>query len=906
MKILRLLLLVAFVLPWCSASGADAAPVVPATADEIAYWKKLQTEIIAYRAANGAYAATNFVQFSVAQLNEIMARTEAFLDARDGDAVEALGQDLQEYRQQLMAMLDNALTPLRLVAEGHSTKAGSANFNPQASMMAFARASGQFRTVDGYKGPLHRLHLAIDKRIVAGGGPRFVFFRTLKIGDSSDYEFAAATPAQRDEKFIAASAAVHPSLGAVAQHKFIPYRVAGRLDDEIIGQRDLFLSGVIDLTKQTATMTDEQLEQQLKDLPADAPADVRAQFEFVIALERTQRRDAIAYSVMLENWKAVFSQWLGKADDEALTEGCDDLAISPAGGWAASTADGLTVEARDLQTGAVRFTALSEFPIRGLTVGAGGELYAFTTGGTLRLTPPTAGTAAAFAPVNRVAYQTLVGAIDAAAGRERFVYAWGSAPAIADDGREMLFQANASSRITAVAMDDRGLNALVAYSGLNDSGGGKIRHGFDILTLPESSEELASKSVSSRSFNPAFSAPVNAIALTADAEHVVLTTGRSTFRTIELFHFKDPLKPDITQLALDNQPYTFVGFVGAGDALAVVAGTRQGIIRSWSAKTGELTARYLAPSGPQGIAMAIVGDDLITSSLGSPGLYRWSAADGRLLATLDGDAPQIEAEKLAAELKAEQARRPIIARFLAMRDTEDPAAKVAAARAFLAEDGAALEAAGLKDFVATTIINARVLELEALTDAKKFAEALQLGRQSLEEGLIDGNIYFSILVSARRVKAPDVDKLHDEARAAYPQSSDIIYLCTIHNQEKLSRAGNVDAALKEIDELDVLRPDANHLGMRQTVLFAAADRAYKAGNIQAAINHYVKSLDYCRSKDDQMNILPSIFSLAYEIKNWDLSARVAGAMLELDPNKKNDKQFMDAARYAYQMSQGGK
>jgi hypothetical protein len=36
--------------------------------------------------------------------------------------------------------------------------------------------------------------------------------------------------------------------------------------------------------------------------------------------------------------------------------------------------------------------------------------------------------------------------------------------------------------------------------------------------------------------------------------------------------------------------------------------------------------------------------------------------------------------------------------------------------------------------------------------------------------------------------------------------------------------------------------------------------------------------------------------------------KVAQMMLELDPSKQNDKQFMDAARYAYQMyrKQGGK
>ncbi len=901
MKLLRLLLLVALVAPVLRA--AEPAPK-PATPAEIAYWKNLQADIIAFRAANGAYAARNFMQYSVVQLNDIMSRTEKFLDARDADPVDTLGADLQEYRKQLMAMLDNALTPLRLTAAGHATKAGSANFNPQASMENFLRAHQEFEIVDGYKGPLYKLHREIDLRIAAGGGPRIMFFRSLNLGDSANFEYSATSPAQRNEKFIAASAAIHPALGVLAEHKFLGWRRDGQPTDQILEKREEFIQGVLDINKETAKMSEAQLDQQLAGIPADAPIQDRAMFEFVVALERLKRTDAVGHSVMLENWRAVFAQWLGKADDEGIADGCNDLVVSAGGGWGAFTTDGLNVEARDLKTGAVVFRARSEFPIRGLTLGADGGLFAFTTGGMFRLEPPSGGAEARFQVLNQVSYQMLVGALASASERERYVYAWGAAPAISDDGREMLFKANSSSRITAVAMDAKGLNALVAYSGLNDTGDGRVRWGYDILALPESSQELAEKSVSSRSFNPSFRAPVNAIALTEGAEHVALVTGRGLFGTVELHHFVNPDEPEKSQLALDNQAYAFVGFTGTGENLSVVAGTRNGVVRVWSAKTGDLVARYQVPSGPQGVAMALDGDELVTANLGAPGFFRWSAAAGELLQTLDGDAPKIDPAQLAAELKAEQARRPIVARYLAMRDIQDANEKVAAARKFLAEEGPALEAAGLKEFVAGTVSTTREAELEKLTDAKKFADALKLARECIKEGLNTQTIYFYYLIAARRANAPDADRIHDEAKAAYPQSTDIAYLIHTYRQQQHSRAGNVDAAMKEIDEMDSLRPDeAPHASTRQGVLFDAADRAYKAGNAQAAIQHYMKSLDYCRTKADQLNVLPSIFSLAYSVKNWDLSARVAGAILDLDPNKKNDKQFMDAARYAYQMSQ---
>src|SRR5688572_18684519 len=136
MRFLRFVLLVAFLVPLVSAPAAESPPVVatPATAAEIAYWKQLQAELAEFRAANAAYGTRMFIKFNVSQLNEIMSRTEKFLDARDGDPVDGIGADLVAYRRQLVAMLDATLTPLRLNAQGQGFVAGSANFNPPKAM----------------------------------------------------------------------------------------------------------------------------------------------------------------------------------------------------------------------------------------------------------------------------------------------------------------------------------------------------------------------------------------------------------------------------------------------------------------------------------------------------------------------------------------------------------------------------------------------------------------------------------------------------------------------------------------------------------------------------------------------------------------------------------------------------
>lgn len=912
MKIVRLLLALAILAPVVCLRGADpaAAPAAkPATAAEIAYWKKLQAELAAFRAANAAYATRYFISFKVAQLNDVMARTEKFLDARDGDAVEGLGADLVAYRKQLMAMLDATLTPFRMAAQGHGFAAGSANFNPQKSLMLLSRANAEFEAINGYKYELYRLHLEIDNRIFAGGGPRFLFFRTLNLGDSSDFEYAKSTPAQRDEKFVAASRAIHPSLGATAEKRFLKYRTEGRGPEVIMAKRDEFITGVLEINKKTANMTDEQLAAQEKGIPADSDDSERAMYELVFALERLRRANPIGQSVMLENWKAVFAQWLGKADESAVPDGCNDLAISRKEGWFAFTPDGKNVEARSIKTGDLMYTATSEFPIRGLAFGADSSLYAFTTGGLLRAAPPAGVEKATFSALNNVPYQTLVGALAAADDRERFAYAWGGALALGSEGNEHLFHATSSSVITAVDIDATGRHVVVGYSGKDNTGANKIRLGIDVLDLPESKDELAKNSVNPRAFNPAYQAPVTAVAVGEGAQYVAIATGVETFGTVELYHFVSAEDPVTTQLALDNQSYNFVALTGSGDKTMVVAGTRNGMIRVWSAKTGDLIARYPVPSGPQGVSLALVGSELITASLGAPGIYRWSAADGKLLATLGGDTPAIDAAKVAADLKAEQARRPLIAKYVALPEASDPKARLAAAKKLIETDKADLEASGLLDFVETTVATARVAEIKALGDADKFSEVYQLTKSLLAQGIDTQTTRFYLLGAARRTKAPDTEALFAAALEAYPQSADIRYQHHMYLQDKFSRAGQVDAALKEIDAIDEIRSDgAPHHNLRQSILFAAADLASTAGNQQRALDLYVKSLDYCRTKEDQLNVLPSIFHLAYPLKNWDMCTRVASAMIELDPAKKNDKQFMDAARYAYQMlqQQGGK
>jgi tetratricopeptide (TPR) repeat protein len=894
---------------------ADTTPaketVKPATPAEIAYWKKLQGEIAALRTANAAYQAKNFVELSVAQMNEIMSRLEKFLDAREGDPVDTLGADLQAYRKQLLAMMDNALVPLRLAAKGKGTAAGSANFNPAAAMENLIRANAQFRTVDGFKSELYRLHRAIDQRVMTAGGPHFLFFRSLNLGDSAEFEYAASTPAQRNEKFIAASKAIDPALGVLAEKRFIRYRNDGRLDEEIEAKRDDLLKTIDTLGKQMAEQTEAQLDEQIKGIPADFSPEERALLEAAVNFEKRGRVSPIGASIALQDWQAAFAQWLGKADGLTPPDGCSDLAVSAKEGWFAFTPDGHSVVARSAKTGAVMYTARTEGVIRGLAYSSNASLYAFTTAGLMRLDPPAGTEEGKFVAVNNVKSQTLLGRIAAAPERERFAYAWGAAPAIADKGQESLFKANFASCVTAVTIDAAGKRVVFGYSGQNDTGRSDPRSGFDMLDLPDSSDELAKLSITSHQYVSQFAIPITSIALSPASDYAVIAASLSSFGSVELYDLKKKEDaPDVrTQLALDNQPYNFVRFIGTGEALSVVAGARNGMVRVWSVKTGELTARFQVPAGAQGVALGWSGDALISVNLGAPGIYRWSVTDGKLLDTWDGDAPKLETEKLAAELKAEQARRPFTAKFLALRVIPDAKEKQAAAKKLLETEKDALDATGLRDSVESFLIEARGTEIYDLVKAKKWADALKLGKESVAEGLVNASIYDDMIIAARKAAPGEVTSLIATAVKLYPQSDRLRFQSAYQQQTDLSEAGRVDEAMKAVDEMDSMHPeDRPHHDARFYVLLRGAAFAMKSDNKKLAIEYYTKSLDHAETKSQQLDALRSIFPLAYGLQNWTLAVRAGSAAIELMPELKNDQQYMAALRYAYQLyqKQGGK
>jgi hypothetical protein len=65
------------------------------------------------------------------------------------------------------------------------------------------------------------------------------------------------------------------------------------------------------------------------------------------------------------------------------------------------------------------------------------------------------------------------------------------------------------------------------------------------------------------------------------------------------------------------------------------------------------------------------------------------------------------------------------------------------------------------------------------------------------------------------------------------------------------------------------------------------------------MRHLIAAIDFAKDKPTALNLARNVFSIAYELKDWKTAVQFVNVSLNLEPNLKNDQNFMAAARYAY-------
>lgn len=875
-------------------SPLHAADITPATQAEVNYWRTLQGEIAALRSANSSLDAKYLFQQPLPEINATMARVEDFLDRRDDDPVDDLEADFRSYREQLMAMLDSALNPIR--ASAKLNEAGR-SMNVQERMAQTTRYLANMRLVDEFKPGLARQHEALNARIVAAGGPRIFFFQNLNFGDAAVLSGNKLSPLERDKQFVEESTAIDPGLGALAESKFLVWRRDGRIDQELEAKRDQILNEITTVQKNASKVPTAGLEKELGNLP-EGDASARAIVGAAIRLELVQRQRKAAYALKILDWKSAFARWLGQAtSDTSIWEACRDVVASNDGSRYAYSIDGQTVTVRSTDQNTLVAQTTFDGDVRGLAYGANHKLLVFTTLGLFEWDDQ-----ADESPQmrNPTASPNISGRIATAADRNRSFYVWANLPELAENGKASTFRASGSSSISSLAMDPTGRYIAIGYTGRNNLGtSDEVTVGVNVLALPD---QLGDGSITSNKYNPPYIETVTSIAFDAGATHLAMATNDDGRGTIAIF---DREKGDASRrvFALDNQPYHYITFL-SGDTPRVLAAARNGIVRIWDLATGDLVQRFPVPTGPQGVAVGLVGQTLVSVALGSESIVRWDLNDITQPIAVAGPAPAVDAAAIAAALKTERSLQPTQAKLVAFSaaSTEE---ETKLGRDLLQNHGEQLDLLDRRRTVEYVVGNNLANQIEALYKAKKYTEAVQVGQRAIADGFGTRNVYYELIYALRGTsQMKDATKATETALELFPTSREIRYLYHTQRKDNFTASNEVDAAMKEIDEIGNIYPeDRPNSTMRQGVWLTIASKAHKAGLKQDALNSYIKALDLCRTKEDQLRIIPTVFGVAYELKNWKLAANAANMWLNADPNKKNDQQFLKLARYAYSQSQ---
>lgn len=885
-------------------SAQAPAPAAPAPAEfvskaEIAWWLQLQKDLTDLRAANlraGIRAVP--LEATPDNLSAIASRIEKFLDQRDQDPVADLGADFKAYREGLVKFLDLALTPVTAAAKFKSTVIT----NGEERMLTAFKIHKQVEAIDDYKPKLVKLHDALNRRVIAAGGESRLFFQIIGVGDKPRAAEALDSFEERDAQFIKDAAAIGEVFGDVARGHFVGTRKSHGLTD---GLMEPLIQTLEKFRTEFADAPTDQLREALKTASSlqEAPGKFNLK-RHTLRLDLLRRDDANAYAIAMQEFQGAFQRWLGKADEIVPLGLCRDLALAADGKWFAYAPAESTVVIRDAASGKIRSTFATEGKVRALAGAPGNELMIFTSTGWFTA----AAGAEAPKPELRSSLKSafLEPRLAAAPGGPRVVFGLGVKPGFAQAGHEHTFSVQKlASRITAVATSASGMSLVYGYAGDNLTGTGEPAFGFDVLEYPGDQIELKGDASTSRRFGPPVTAAALSLAMSADGRSVAAAWFGRFGGAVSLDHLAEKDAKQLT-FTVDAEPYHWVQIV-EGKPRRVIAGTRHGNVRVWHAETRELLATFSVPAGPSGAAYGLLGEELISVALGQPGVHRWTIADGALVASYDGEAPKVDATALAARLAAERGAHPARETLLAALDAKDDQARTTFIETLRGPQAAQLDQLGQRGMVEQWLAALRAEQIQALGKAKRIAEGFELGSKEIAAGLVDPWLVYLTLYAgnlATHSSKPDIRQrtlaLGERAIALFPSDPNIQREYRKARSDAFAETGKIAEALKEVDELDVIDPkDAPHARRRYDILMYAYNFDHKAGRERDAMQHLISALEYASAKRDQLMLTTNIFAIAYKLKDWNLAVNAANMVLQVEPNQKNDQNFMAAARYAY-------
>lgn len=905
MKISTLLLRVAIISmvafsPFHITSAEESEPVDSISDVDIAYWARLQQELLELRTAN-LRAGIRVVPLSSTApiLTAVVERLENFLDRRDADPVDELSEGFLAYRELIVQLADLALTPTLDAAQFHA-RTETSGTERMRLMLTNLRGVD---VVNQIKPRLMLMHQDLNAKVRAAGGPSIPFFQVLGIGDTPQQPGQLDDPAVRDARFLEDVKAINPHLGALIQPMFLDRR--DELGVAPAQAMEMFMDAVEDMRGRAEGASLDEIRSVIFTQPEKRDDGSVNIVHYLLRLALLDKENRVGYQLNIQEFQGAYARWIGESDALAPMGTPLNVAVSRDGSWFSYAEDANTLITRRIDGELIHRLETRE-EIRSFDIIMDGQLHYFTTRGVYSVRP----TAETPAPGLEAERQNrfIQPLMAAARDMNRSVFAIGVMPGIVTGLSENTFtSAQPGSRISAVGISADGTRVVYGYAGDRFLPQGHVTTGFQVLIFDEEIIDQ-SKEIVSWPGSPFLTGAVTAIGVNTNGSMVAAAVhgpyGGNVFAS-----FNNDGQISHKSISIDNQHYTWLQVIEEETTL-VVAGTASGLVRVWEVPSMELKLALEVPAGPEGVGYALVGGDLLSVAAGSPSIHRWRLSDGKHLATLLGETPDQDLDAIAERSKEESELRAIVQPLLitAIRGAEDE--RLPAIEALQTKNADEVQKLGLTETVRYVYFQRRYTIISNQYRSRNYAEAYTMARALINEGFSDERLIhlaseagFNDIRYGRKNNGmyPEVIAIATEGLELHP--NDISLQRVLHELKAyyLMENGRIEAALAEVDALGMVEPSkAPHGELRQYILETGQLKAADAGNNRMAGRYLLQSLQYESDLNRKINLAENAFAYANRAQDWQTALEAATIALQLKPSLQNDSTFMHWARHAYQ------
>ena len=872
--------------------------------EESSLWRELNLKINEIKTANAPINRPKTLIFMIPEvtLADAIVRMETFLAEQDLVSVEGMSAEMVEYHKLSTEFIGKMIDVLNKGIEASEAQSNNAKGRAFALNLEIFKI---IRTADEAKPRIKFLHQAINKKMPSE--QQFAFWETLNLQDKV-VEAKEKTPEQLDAEFLTFAKSLNDGYGYIAQ-KLIDNRTSLNPTKDALRE---IANGYVDFYMKF-------WEDTIKDSTASLSAainnsKINPTTKAIIQIVVDHRNNNTKGYIKRDDFYFSIERWLNDDTELPRAKASTTVAVSVDGKICAYSPDGQNIIIRTIADGKVvrEIKGQDQSLVMELGFANNGNLFVTATD-KLEEINITSGKPVYTRSITSPQY---TGVLSVSPDGSTFAWSMGTFPIIAtmSSNDEYTLVGSDVSRISAISFAPNGSRLAVGRAGdeirITDKMDPSSRVTIMDFNANEAGSNVNTKIDSSSKYTHQ-STRITDVEFSSDSKRILsisngLYGGMAVVEDVEI---NDTPR---LYLAIDDQPYQNAFFAGQDDS-HIVAISANGIVRVWDSKNGSLLNLFNITPGPSGIASGITDDKLIVASVGRNLCQVINWKTGALLSTWAGESTKenlVNNELLKKEQgyrKALDAYSQLMVKYngLPKKDEisdEQKAGFVSYLEGVQKEHGQTFRDMGRAKYVTRFITYYKINDIYQDLKAGKFDKVNAECQRMIANDVHDERVYDygseALLFqkkynAARTLIRTAIDRFGESSKRLQKQ---------YHYIESFIEAtnGSGDKALEHANKMEELGSSAKRVKSRRHYAYLrVAAQKNQQGKLQDSLGALDKASQHARDDATRLYCFEMGFNYAYSAKQYQIAVNLANLILKMDPKKKNNKSFMDCARYAY-------